>query len=177
MKREVVIYIDGSCKGNPGIGSALALFEVETNGATSKFNREETYEHTTNNRAEYGALLLALNELSEETDWLDGEKIDIKMNISIYTDSNLICEHLNKEWKVNKNHDLVEKAKFLLEKIRKKHNINVFWIPRNENKAGIVFEGRIKYKNFKQFKENSEVIKESLIQEFISLLIEKMGEK
>ena len=135
--KKVKVYIDGYCKGNPGKGGALAVFEIKSGNT---FRRDETYEQTTNNRAEYGALLLALNEIYEEIDWLENSEIDTKLDVLVYTDSNLIVGHLNKGWKVNKNHDLVNEAKVLLEKIRKNHTINIDWIPRDENKAGVKLE-------------------------------------
>ena len=140
-EREVTIYTDGACKGNPGKGFSLALFEIKNpDGTESGFCTESKCELTTNNRAEYTALILALDELEKETLFLEENKIDIKLIVSIYTDSKLIVGHLNDGWKINKNHDLVNKSKQLLDRIRKNHPITIGWIPRDKNKAGIKLE-------------------------------------
>ena len=45
------------------------------------------------------------------------------------------------------NKDLVDKSKLLLEKVRKNHDVNISWISRDKNRAGIVFERRKKCSN------------------------------
>ena len=139
MKRKITVYIDGSCKGNPGPGTSLALFQSQDEGkAPITFTRKNPLPYTTNNRAEYDALILALNDLNNEVEWL--VESDTVMHITIYTDSQLLVGHLCKHWRVNKNKDLYQKAKSLMNSISKKHNIQLQWIPRDKNLAGIKLE-------------------------------------
>jgi len=109
------IWVDGSSKGNPGPAKATVIFE----------NGEEFTENlgtTTNNRAEYQALILGLKAASRKG--MD--------EVTVLTDSMLIDGHLNKGWKVYENSDLVKEAKAWLEKFKR---CEIVWIPREENKA------------------------------------------
>jgi ribonuclease HI len=109
------IWVDGGSKGNPGPAKATAVLE----------NGEETTEDlgkTTNNRAEYHALILGLKIASKKG---IGE-------VTVFTDSTLIDGHLNKGWKVYENADLVKEARTWLKKFK---HCDVVWIPREENKA------------------------------------------
>jgi len=140
-ERIVTVYTDGACKGNPGRGFSLAMFDIKNpDGTESGFSTESKCDLTTNNRAEYEALIIALEELDKEAKFLEESDIDIKLVVSMYTDSKLIVGHLNKGWRVNKNYDLIEKSKNLLDEIRKKHTITIEWVPRDKNKAGIELE-------------------------------------
>jgi ribonuclease HI len=60
----VVIYTDGACKGNPGIGGWGALLRMGTH-AKELFGGEA---HTTNNRMELTAVIRALESLKRPTD-------------------------------------------------------------------------------------------------------------
>ena len=134
----VTIFIDGSCKGNPGPGKALALFRAE-----KEWKKEKILNSTTNNIAEYEALLLALEELKMEVSYLTLTESNKVLDITIYTDSKLIEGHINKNWKVNTNLELVNKAKYLVKEINKNHNIKIEWVPRDKNEAGILLESEI----------------------------------
>jgi len=135
--QKVTVYIDGACKGNPGPGKSLAVFEVENGGI---FSRDKNFEDTTNNRAEYEALILALEEILIELHFLWEADIDKTLDIVIYTDSQLIVGHLTKGWKVNKNNDLVSRAKRLVDEIRVNNKLDIKYIQREYNKAGIILE-------------------------------------
>jgi ribonuclease HI len=111
------VWIDGSSKGNPGPARASVVFE-DGEKATKDIGT------TTNNRAEYQALILALKAASKKG-------ID---DLTVLTDSKLIDGHINKGWKVNENQDLVNDAKALLRKF--KHG-EIVWISRDKNKAHI----------------------------------------
>jgi ribonuclease HI len=111
------VWIDGSSKGNPGPASASIAFEDGEKAA-------KYLGTTTNNRAEYEALILALRTASERG-------ID---DLTVLTDSRLIDGHINKGWKVNENQDLVNEARVLLRKF--KHS-EVLWVSREKNRAHI----------------------------------------
>jgi ribonuclease HI len=110
------IYVDGS-----GWNGRKSAYCVIING---KVILKEIPEKKTNNEMEYAALLEAFS-LAKEGD-------------TILTDSQLVHGQVCKGWKVNYEHlrPLVAKAKKLLEEKK----LILKWIPREENKAGHIFE-------------------------------------
>jgi ribonuclease HI len=111
------VWIDGSSKGNPGPARASIVFE-DGEKATKDLGA------TTNNRAEYEALILALRTAIKRG-------ID---SLTVLTDSQLIDGHINKGWKVNENQDLVSESRVLLRNF--KHS-EVLWVSREKNRAHI----------------------------------------
>ena len=120
--KKIQIYTDGACKGNPGPGGW---------GAVLKYNghRKEISgfaENTTNNRMEILAVIKALEELREPC------------NIDIFSDSQYVCNAVNKGWaKKWKNNNWMKNKKekalnsdlweiFL--KLLEKHNVNFIWV-------------------------------------------------
>lgn len=80
--KNVTIYTDGACSGNPGIGGWGAVlfyneFSKEISGADGK---------TTNNRMELTAAIKALNLLKE------------KCAVSLYSDSAYLVNAFNEKW-------------------------------------------------------------------------------
>jgi len=82
---------------------------------------------TTNNQAEYAALLRALQ---------DGRS----RGAEIFTDSQLLVGHVTKGWRVNKEHlrAPASEAKRLLAE----RGGTLAWVPRDRNRAGKVLESR-----------------------------------
>lgn len=119
---SVVVYIDGSSRGNPGpSGIGVVIF--------SKHNREEPLAQisryigiTTNNVAEYEALIYALK-------WLIGNRIS---RAKIKLDSELIYKQLMGKYKVKKLHltVLLDRVAHLLNEFKE---INLELIPRTKN--------------------------------------------
>lgn len=80
--KELTIYTDGACSGNPGPGGWGAVliygsFRKELSGA---------YAQTTNNRMELMAAIEALKALKEPC------------KVSLYTDSAYLCRSFNEAW-------------------------------------------------------------------------------
>lgn len=120
--KEVNIYTDGACSGNPGPGGW---------GAVLVYNNKEkelsgSEEETTNNRMELTAVIEALSALKEPC------------KVHLTTDSKYICDAINKEWvyswqsknwkksdnKPALNVDLWQKLLELL----KVHEVNFIWV-------------------------------------------------
>ena len=120
--KNVEIYTDGACSGNPGKGGWGAVLvygakEKEISGADAD---------TTNNRMELTGVIEALNTLKEPC------------NVTLTTDSKYVCDAVNKEWvyswkkngwkKADKkpalNIDLWEKLLALLDI----HNVTFVWV-------------------------------------------------
>ncbi len=120
--KNVEIYTDGACSGNPGKGGWGAVLvygnkEKEISGAASD---------TTNNRMELTAVIEALKMLKEPC------------MVTVTTDSKYVCDAVNKEWvyswrekgwkkadrKPALNVDLWEKLLALLEI----HKVEFVWV-------------------------------------------------
>ena len=117
------IWIDGGGANLPGQTAKLAVVFDSGKSIIRSLGK------LTNNEAEYTALLEALyNPESRES--------------LIHTDSQLLVGHLEKGWKL--------KAKNLkpyydaARKLLKEKNSKLKWVRREENKAGILLEKKLK---------------------------------
>lgn len=81
-KKEIVLYTDGACSGNPGAGGwgAVLRFGIREK-ELSGFEPE-----TTNNRMELTAAIRGLEALKEPCD------------VTLYTDSQYLANAINKGW-------------------------------------------------------------------------------
>ena len=120
--KQIEIYTDGACSGNPGPGGW---------GAVLVYNRKEkelsgSEKNTTNNRMELTAVIMALNALNQPCE------------VKLTTDSKYVCDAVNKGWvyswrkngwrksdkKPALNVDLWEELLSLLEK----HEVQFIWV-------------------------------------------------
>ena len=120
--KEVTIYTDGACKGNPGPGGygTVLLYKIH------RKELKQGYRKTTNNRMELMAVIAGLRELR------------FPCEVIIYSDSKYIVEAINDKWLVNwqksnwrrkgnkpvLNSDLWKELFQLL----KSHNVEFRWI-------------------------------------------------
>lgn len=120
---KVTIYSDGGARGNPGPAGIGAIVLVgEKNNEISKFIGE-----TTNNQAEYRAVIEALEWVKSNT----ADKSDLE--IECFLDSQLVVEQLNQRYKL-KNEGL----KPLFWQIRDLimalgGKVNFKYVPREQN--------------------------------------------
>ena len=118
---KVIIYTDGACSGNPGLGGYGAI--LICNGKEKELFGGEA--QTTNNRMEMLAAIKALSELKKSCE------------VDLYTDSNYLRQGITEwihGWKRNnwrtsdkkpvKNADLWQ----LLDEIVVAHKINWHWV-------------------------------------------------
>ena len=123
----IIIYTDGACSGNPGIGGWGVVIMNENNNPIYLNGGEK---ETTNNRMELSAAINAITYFKEKKD------------LTIFTDSKYLKEGIEKwihNWKVNgwktsskkpvKNKDLW----FKLESEISKHNIKWNWVKGHSN--------------------------------------------
>ena len=118
MLKQVEIFTDGSCLGNPGPGGYGAIMRYRQHEKTFSAG----YRLTTNNRMELLAVITALEKLkSTEND------------IHIYTDSKYVVDAIQKKWlqswvkigfKNKKNPDLWKRMIPLL----KEHKTTFHWV-------------------------------------------------
>lgn len=120
--KDINIYTDGACSGNPGPGGWGAILMY---GEYKKelFGRDE---NTTNNKMELTACIKALEALKEPC------------NVQLCTDSKYVCDSFNKGWvykwkdnnwkksdgKLAKNIDLFESLINLIDI----HNVQINWV-------------------------------------------------
>ena len=120
---SVIIYTDGSAKGNPGNGG----YGVVMISGSHRKEISEGFVLTTNNRMELLSVIIGLESLKKE-----------KTLVTIYSDSKYVVDSVEKKWvfgweKKNfgkkKNPDLW--IRFL--KIYRKHNVKFVWIKGHAN--------------------------------------------
>lgn len=120
--KQIEIYTDGACSGNPGPGGWGAVLVY--NGKEKELSGSE--KNTTNNRMELTAVIMALNALNQPCE------------VKLTTDSKYVCDAVNKGWvyswrkngwkksdkKPALNVDLWEELLSLLEK----HEVEFIWV-------------------------------------------------
>jgi ribonuclease HI len=115
---KITIYTDGAARGNPGPGG----YGIVLISGSHRKELSEGYRHTTNNRMELMAVVVALEALK-----IPGS------DVTIYTDSKYVADAVEKGWVFNwvakrfkgkKNADLW--LRFL--EIYKKHQVRFVWV-------------------------------------------------
>lgn len=120
--KQIEIYTDGACSGNPGPGGWGAVLVY--NGKEKELSGSE--KETTNNRMELTAVIMALNALNQPCE------------VKLTTDSKYVCDAVNKGWvyswkkngwkksdkKPALNVDLWKELLSLLEK----HKVEFIWV-------------------------------------------------
>ena len=124
--QEVIIYTDGSSRGNPGPGGYGAILLY----GNRRKELSQGYKRTTNNRMELMGVIAALEALKKT-----------KLNITIYTDSQYIVKAIKEGWlnkwlatnfaKGKKNKDLWVKFYNLY----KEHQIKFHWVKGHADNA------------------------------------------
>ncbi len=92
---NTVVYTDGSCLGNPGPGGWAAIIRHEGTEHILRGRRADT----TNNRMELKAIIEAVK-------WL-GDNVR-NQRVDLYSDSSLLINSINEDWKRKANRDLWE---------------------------------------------------------------------
>ena len=120
---SVIVYTDGSAKGNPGRGGYGVVL------LSGKHRKELScgYRLTTNNRMELLAVIVALESLTKSPE-----------TVAVYSDSKYVVDAVEKKWvfgwetknfNKKKNPDLW--IRFL--KIYRKHNVSFSWVKGHAN--------------------------------------------
>ncbi len=114
-------YIDGAARGNPGPAGAGVYVEAE--GAHAAEELFEPLGNTTNNVAEYRALLLALTRAEER-----GER-----EVEIFSDSRLLVEQVNGNFRIKAEHlkPMVAQA---VRRAKAFRRFSITHLPREKNK-------------------------------------------
>lgn len=148
--KEVTIFTDGACSGNPGPGGWGAILSY--NGKTKELSGGAA--QTTNNRMELTGVIEALNCLKEPC------------LVTLTSDSRYVCDGINKGWarswkrngwrKADKkpalNADLWDQLLQLLER----HKVTFCWVkghaghPENERCDQLAVAESVKYRSQKE---------------------------
>jgi ribonuclease HI len=120
---EVVLYTDGSARGNPGPGGYGVIL---ISGAHRK-ELSGGFAHTTNNRMELMAAIVGLEALKYDN-----------CNVTVYTDSKYVADAVEKKWIIDWEKKRFKKVKnpdlwmrFL--SVYRKHNVKFVWIKGHAN--------------------------------------------
>jgi ribonuclease HI len=124
QNNSVIIYSDGACRGNPGIGSWAATLEYQ--GQRKEISGVVT--DTTNNKMELTAVIKAL------------ECIRWRSNIIVYTDSQYVQKGITqwihnwrlKNWHKVKNVELWQQ----LDSLASGHDISWQWVNGHSGNVG-----------------------------------------
>ena len=85
--KDVIIYTDGACSGNPGPGGwGCILFYTDSEANEHKLEMSGGEPDTTNNRMELTAVIEGIKKLKSPC------------NITVYSDSQYVCNAFNKGW-------------------------------------------------------------------------------
>ncbi|MEP7257176.1 MAG: ribonuclease HI [Flavitalea sp.] len=125
-QKELVIYTDGSSRGNPGPGGYGAILQW---GSRSK-EISGGFRRTTNNRMELMAVIEALKSLNKEG-----------LSIMVYSDSQYVVRAFEEGWLKNwiatgfkggkKNKDLWQE----FDELAKKHKVRFKWVRGHADNA------------------------------------------
>lgn len=80
-KDDIIIYTDGGCRGNPGLGSWASILISEKHNLRLEIGESEDY--TTNNKMEMKAAIKAL------------ERLKYSHNVKLYSDSSYLITGMN----------------------------------------------------------------------------------
>lgn len=122
MNKKLIIYIDGGARGNPGpAGIGVVIFNHDESRIISE--HKKYIGKTTNNQAEYQAVVLGLQEAKK----LKPEEVEVRM------DSELVCSQINGTFKI-KNPDF-QTSFIKIWNLKQSFKKTTFkYIPREKNK-------------------------------------------
>jgi ribonuclease HI len=129
-KKQVMIYTDGACEGNPGPGGIGVVWEY--GGKNKEFS--QGYRLTTNNRMEILAVIVGLETIKEPS------------QVTIFSDSKYVVDAMTQGWAENwaslgwvrkggkrvPNADLWERLLPLVEK----HGVTFKWVKGHAGNRG-----------------------------------------
>lgn len=121
-ERGLTIYIDGASRGNPGPAAIGVVIEDSSGAIKARLSR--FIGETTNNQAEYQALLAGLKEAAK----LRAEHVNIKL------DSELVARQIQGEYKV-KSANLKPLLGQVTQLLKQFPFFSLEHIPREQNKA------------------------------------------
>lgn len=123
---DIIIFTDGGARGNPGPAAVGAVIQDGAEKVLKEFG--EYIGETTNNMAEYEALVRALKAAKE----LFGAELREK-KIEVRMDSELVVRQLEGKYKVKEPNLKNQFAKIASMRLEDVPNISFVYIPREKN--------------------------------------------
>jgi len=119
--RKILVFTDGGCSGNPGVGGYGAIVQYEGLELLTKGGEL----HTTNNKMELQAIISGLESALSIVDTFDDGFLP---SIEVYSDSTYALYALDHKWRATAlkkqkkaNLDLIESLDFLLRRLYSDH--------------------------------------------------------
>ncbi len=131
---KLIIHTDGGARGNPGPAAVGVVIEKENNAGSlrPKIIKEisKAIGESTNNFAEYSAVIEALKSVKNQVSGIKQEKFDI----NFYLDSTLVVNQLNGIFKVKEPtlRNLLMQVRVLEQEVG--GIISYEYVPREENR-------------------------------------------
>ena len=137
MRNEISIFCDGGARGNPG-PAAVGFVVFQNNKIVHKFSKR--IGETTNNVAEYQAVIAALEWLKNQSPVTSHPRPRLRLTeggqspVAFFLDSQLVVNQLNGNFKIKNSNlqKLIVRAKNLERKINGK--ISYSYVSREKNK-------------------------------------------
>jgi ribonuclease HI len=122
--KKIIIYTDGGARGNPGPAAIGVVIQLD--GETKGYSK--AIGETTNNVAEYEAIIFALKKAKQ---LVGGEKAK-ETDVEIRSDSELVVSQLRGEYKL-REHDLIPRFVEIWNLKQDFRSVDFDYIPREEN--------------------------------------------
>ncbi len=123
MYKKIIIFTDGGARNNPGPAGIGVVFFIAENLTKPLATHKKYIGLTTNNQAEYKAVVLALEEAKK----IKAQEIEVRL------DSELVCNQINGQFKL-KNKDFQDSF-IKIWNLRQGFKKSIFkHIPREQNK-------------------------------------------
>lgn len=144
MRMKFIVHTDGGARGNPGPAAVGVVIEQNIETENNKQKTIILHEfgkrigETTNNVAEYTAVVEALKEVKRQKE--KGKKeLQDKAEIQFFLDSNLVVQQLNGVFKVKDGRlrELMMQVKILEQECG--GVVTYAYVPREENKRADYF--------------------------------------
>jgi ribonuclease H / adenosylcobalamin/alpha-ribazole phosphatase len=121
MSRNLIVEADGGSRGNPGpSGSGAVVIDSQTGELLAEISKFIGI--TTNNVAEYSALITGLKEAF---------RIDSDANVLVRMDSKLVIEQMGGGWKIK--HPDMQQLAIEAHQVIAGRTVTWEWIPREQN--------------------------------------------
>lgn len=134
---KFIIHSDGGARGNPGPSAIGVLIEEvtnvnpETKKIVSQFGKR--IGESTNNIAEYAAVISALNFLKDYLSHHSLDRPSEKLTVDFFLDSLLVVNQLNGQFKIKQSHlrELFLQVQQLIVDIA--GSVTFTYVPRSQN--------------------------------------------
>lgn len=134
MSKKFIIYTDGGSRGNPGPAASGVVIKNEDGKTIEEFG--EFLEDQTNNFAEYTAIIHALKKAKQ----MGADEIEL------YTDSKLVAQQLNRDWRV-KSEDIQSLFVQAWNLTHEFDNVEISHVKREDNQQADAVVNKVLDKN------------------------------